>query len=144
MIYRVFLSIGIILFLSSIVFQPSNSSEALPGSTNTCDLNYSSCTKTLSDCQVTLDITPKPIRAMKDLTFTVVLSGKNPATEPSIDLGMPGMKMGPNRVMLRLVKEGTYQGEGVVVKCPSGKKTWQALVIVSSLGSVEFVFDVLG
>ena len=80
---------------------------------------------------------------MKNLTFTVVLSGKKSESEPFIDLEMPGMKMGPNRVNLRLVKEGTYQGEGVVVKCPSGKKTWQVLVTIPPLGTVEFDFDVL-
>lgn len=143
MIYRAFLSIVFFLFLSTAAFPSANSSEATPESTNPCDLNRTSCTKTLSGCQVTLDITPKPIPAMKNLAFTVVLSGKKPAAEPSIDLGMPGMKMGPNRVNLRLVKEGTYQGEGVVVMCPSGKKTWQAIVTIPSLGIVEFVFDVL-
>ena len=92
---------------------------------------------------MTLDINPKPIRAMKNLTFIVVVSGKKPEAEPSIALGMPGMKMGPNQVNLTLVKEDTYQGEGVVVKCPSGKKTWQAIVTIPPLGIVEFVFDVL-
>lgn len=143
MVYPTFLSIMFFLFLSTTAFPSARSSEAFPELTNPCDLNRTSCTKSLSGCHVTLDINPKPIRAMKNLTFTVVLSGKKPEAEPSIDLGMPGMKMGPNRVNLRLVKEGTYQGEGVVVKCPSGKKIWQALVTIPPLGIVDFVFDVL-
>jgi len=133
----------VFLFLSAIIFPSASGSEATLESTTMCDLNRTSCTKSLSNCQVTLDINPKPIRAMKNLTFTVVLSGKKPGSEPFIDLGMPGMTMGPNRVNLRLVKEGTYQGEGVVVKCPSGKKTWQASVTILPLGIVDFVFDVL-
>jgi hypothetical protein len=143
MVYRAFWGVMVFLFLSAIVFPSASDSEATLESTNMCDLNYSPCTKSLSGCRVTLDINPKPIRAMKNLTFTVVLSGKKPESEPSIGLGMPGMTMGPNRVNLKLMKEGTYQGEGVVVKCPSGKKTWQAIVTIPPLGIVEFVFDVL-
>ena len=131
------------LFLSTAAFPSASSSEAAPESTTPCDLNRTSCTKSLSGCHVTLDINPKPIRAMKKLTFIVVVSGKKPEAEPSIDLGMPGLEMGPNQVNLTLVKEDTYQGEGVVVKCPSGKKTWQAIVTIPPLGIVEFVFDVL-
>lgn len=136
---RSFLSIVFFLFLFFTAFSSASSAEANPP----CDLNYTSCTQTFSGCHVTLDINPKPIRAMKNLTFILVVSGKKPEAEPSIDLGMPGMKMGLNRLNLTLVKESTYQGKGVVVKCPSGKKTWQALVTIPPLGTVEFVFDVL-
>jgi hypothetical protein len=143
MIYRAFLSIVFFLFLSFAAFPSASSDETTPESTNPCDLNRTSCTQSLVGCQVTFDINPKPIQAMKNLTFLVIVSGKKPEAEPFIDLGMSGMKMGPNRVILRLVKGATYQGEGMVVKCPSGKKTWQAIVTIPSLGIVEFIFDVL-
>jgi hypothetical protein len=109
-----------------------------------CDIHETSCTKTLPDCMVTLDIEPKPVKAMTDLTFTVMISGKNPSTNPYIDLGMPGMKMGPNHVKLKEAAEkNTYAGKGIIVRCPSGRRSWKASVTVPDVGTAEFVFDVV-
>ena len=109
-----------------------------------CDIHEISCTKTLGDCVVTLDIDPKPVKAMTDLKFTVILSGNNPSGNPYIDLGMPGMKMGPNQVKLKKAAgNNTYEGTGVIVRCPSGRRTWKADVTVPDVGTVEFVFDVV-
>jgi hypothetical protein len=109
-----------------------------------CNIHESSCTKSLPDCAVTLDIDPKPVKAMTDLTFTVILSGKKPSANPYIDLGMPGMKMGPNVVKLKEATEkNTFEGTGIIVRCPSGRRTWKASVTVPDVGTVEFVFDVI-
>jgi hypothetical protein len=82
---------------------------------------------------------------------------------PHIDLGMPGMNMGPNRVLMKRVEpntsrvepntsrvetntsrvETTYEGQGVIVKCPSGRRTWKATVSLPDAGVMDFVFDVL-
>jgi hypothetical protein len=107
-----------------------------------CDIHKGGCTKYLAGRKVSLDINPKPVAAMKDLTFIVRLSGKQPAAAPYIDLGMPGMNMGPNRLSLKALGEGTYEGNGIIVRCPSGHSTWKATVTVPDLGSVEFIFDV--
>ncbi len=108
-----------------------------------CDIHHSTCTQALSDIEITLDISPKPVKAMTDLTFKVTLKGKQPLGAPYIDLGMPGMKMGPNRVALRVLEHGVYEGTGIIVRCPSGKRIWKATVTVPGMGSVEFVFDVI-
>jgi len=108
-----------------------------------CVIQTGPCTKTLADGTVTLDITPKPVRAMRDLTFTVTFSRVKAAHDPVIDLGMPGMIMGPNRVILKRAGDTTYQGTGVIVRCPSGRRTWKATVSVPGTGSAEFVFDVV-
>ncbi|MGE5311024.1 MAG: hypothetical protein ACM3MN_04730, partial [Nitrospirota bacterium] len=63
-----------------------------------CAIQTGPCTKSLADGTVTLDITPKPVRAMQDLIFTLVFSGLKPAHDPFVALGMPGMIMGSNRV----------------------------------------------
>jgi hypothetical protein len=80
---------------------------------------------------------------MKDLKFQVILSGEKPITNPYIDLGMPGMDMGSNRVELRAVKDSVYEGQGIIVRCPSGRRTWKATVTLPEAGKVEFVFDVI-
>ncbi|MBW1841858.1 MAG: hypothetical protein JRI75_08705 [Deltaproteobacteria bacterium] len=108
-----------------------------------CDIQQNPCRQKLADTEVVLDINPKPVKAMTDLKFRITLSGKQPVKPPYIDLGMPGMKMGPNRVSLEPRGEGVYEGTGIIVRCPSGKRVWKARVTVPETGSVEFVFDVI-
>jgi hypothetical protein len=107
-----------------------------------CDIERGPCTEIRDGLQVTLDILPKPVKAMKELTFRLSFSGGKLIDNPYIDLSMPGMDMGPNRVMLKRVGDSGYEGRGVVVKCPSGRRTWKATVTLQSAQVVEFVFDV--
>jgi hypothetical protein len=65
--------------------------------------------------RVTMNIQPKPVKAMQDLTFTLTFSGEKPAVNPYIDLGMPGMDMGKNRVILKPAGDSVFQGVGVIV-----------------------------
>lgn len=108
-----------------------------------CDVHAGACRAHISGTKVSMDIEPKPVKAMHDLTFTVTFAGEKPAVAPYIDLGMPGMNMGRNRIILKPAGELIYQGEGVIVRCPSGRRTWKAKVTVPEMGSVEFVFDVI-
>jgi len=108
-----------------------------------CDVNSGPCSAALSNGTVTLDINPKPVKAMQDLTFTLTLALGEVAGTPYIDLGMPGMNMGRNRVVLQPAGESVFQGKGVIVRCPSARRTWKAVVTVPERGSVEFVFDVI-
>lgn len=108
-----------------------------------CAIHAGPCSIEFSGGRLALDISPRPVRAMRDLLFTVTLEGVEPEAPPVIDLGMPGMDMGPNRVELRPVQNGLYQGEGIIVRCPSGRRTWKATVTVPGTGKVGFVFDVI-
>ena len=116
-----------------------------PGSENqiNCRIQEGPCTKRLMGMSVTLDILPRPVKAMKDLTFQVTVSGVKPVKAAYIDLGMPGMNMGPNRVELIPVKANVYEGQGIIVRCPSGRRTWKATVTLPEVGQAEFVFDVI-
>ena len=110
-----------------------------------CDLHQGTCTQRLVGYTVTLAVTPRPVKAMQDLLFQVSLSGKLPPNTklPYIDLGMPGMNMGPNRVQLKSTGNATYVGRGVIVRCPSGRRTWQATVTIPTAGQTDFIFDVI-
>lgn len=110
-----------------------------------CDLHAGPCTQVLSENTVTLAITPRPVKAMQDLAFTVMLKEKLPSDSklPYIDLGMPGMNMGPNRVPLKSMGTNTYEGSGVIVKCPSGRRTWRATLTIPDVGHTDFIFDVI-
>ncbi len=108
-----------------------------------CDAHKEACTHSSGDLTVSLGITPRPVKAMQDLLFKVSIEGASPAHPPHIDLGMPAMKMGPNQVVLKPTGFGSYEGSGVIVRCPSGKRTWFANVIVPGSGEVKFIFDVI-
>lgn len=108
-----------------------------------CDIQKHSCTLNLAGSDVIFNISPRPVKAMADLTFQVKLADPQPAKPPYIDLGMPGMKMGPNHVDLKAVRPGTYEGRGIIVRCPSGRTVWRATVTVPGRGAVDFIFDVV-
>jgi len=110
-----------------------------------CDAHSGSCIQRLNELDVILEINPRPVKAMQDLRFNLTLSGRYlaPPATPYIDLGMPGMNMGPNRVLLKPVGQGVYAGQGIIVRCPSGRTIWQATVTVPDIGTVKFIFDVI-
>ena len=101
------------------------------------------CTLPIGNDIVTLEITPRPVTAMQDSKFIVTLSGGPHEQNPYIDLGMPAMKMGPNRVQLEPAGNGVFKGRGVIVRCKSGRRTWFANVVVPGAGEAKFVFDVV-
>jgi len=141
------LSILVSVCLSIVVKQgplrEAIASDPASGGLVNCDIQRGPCTQELAGVTVTLDILPKPVKAMKDLKFQVTVSGAKRLRPAHIDLGMPGMDMGPNRVELTAVKDNVYEGEGVIVRCPSGRRTWKAVVVLPETGKVEFFFDVI-
>lgn len=113
-----------------------------------CTMNAGPCIKAVDGLTVSLDILPKPVRAMQDLSFDVQLEhlGRPAgASSVEVDLTMPGMQMGENRVRLQKVRDGRFQGRGVIVRCPSGQVLWKASVIVTGNGRVtnaDFLLEV--
>lgn len=113
-----------------------------------CDIHAGACRKTVGGLDVVFDIRPKPVRSMNDLLFTLSLSSAGePITDASVtvDLSMPGMRMGENRPVLTHKGNGVYEGAGVIVRCPSGKKVWIAEIAVLRRGETagtSFVFEV--
>ena len=98
-----------------------------------CDASAGHCERLLgaAGARVTLAIEPRPVRSMKDLTFTVgAWRDGLPLRdwEAEIALTMPGMFMGENRIRLAPLGPGAWRGRGVVVRCPSGRRTWSAEV----------------
>lgn len=114
------------------------------GAAPNCDIQRAACTQPLAGGTATLEILPRPVRAMTDLTFRLTLAPAPGAEEglPFIDLDMPAMFMGYNRVRMVRESPGTYSGTGVIVRCPTGIPTWEARVTVPGRGEASFVFDV--
>lgn len=109
-----------------------------------CDIQKGPCSQMMGQSKISLDISPKPVKAMQDLTFRVTVDGPvKISSQPHIDLGMPAMKMGPNKVLLEDLGGGVFEGHGVIVRCKSGKRTWQAEIKIPGLGEAKFIFDVI-
>ena len=62
-----------------------------------CEVHTGPCSAIFSGTKVSLDISPKPVKAMQDLTFSVTFAGDTAVVDPYIDLVMVGMNMGRNR-----------------------------------------------
>lgn len=108
-----------------------------------CQAHEGSCKLSIGKETITLEITPRPVTAMQESTFKVTITGNQPTKATYLDLGMPAMKMGPNRVMLKSDGNGSYTGKGVIVRCKSGRRTWFANVVVPGTGEAKFIFDVV-
>jgi hypothetical protein len=101
------------------------------------------CTKTAAGRQVTLEIDPKPVRHMQELTFRVSIDPCDGI--PSnilLDLGMPGMVMGRNQVRMSRKSASAWEGKGIIVRCMSGRRLWRATLLRPELGNPSFTFDV--
>lgn len=136
------LAIAILLLATFSIYPTAGSEENTPQKVN-CDVHVGPCSAAISGTSVSLDISPKPVKAMEDLVFTFTIHAKKNVADPYIDLGMPGMNMGRNRIILRPSGASIFQGKGVIVRCPSGRRTWKARITVPEMGSVEFIFDVI-
>ena len=92
--------------------------------------------------EVILSITPWPPGTMREVDVTVSLPGYAGNALPYVDLSMAGMEMGRNRVDLSRGADGRYRGTGVIVRCPSGTRDWEATVTAPGAGKAVFHFAV--
>jgi nitrogen fixation protein FixH len=101
-----------------------------------CDLQAGPCTRPLpGGGEVTLELGPRPLRAMTDLAVRVTVRGAPAAPEVSVWWSMRGMSMGENRSRLAPAGEGRFEGKGVLVRCPSGSRAWLADVELATPGA---------
>jgi nitrogen fixation protein FixH len=110
-----------------------------------CDLNAGPCVAVLgeSGTEVAFDMRPKPLKTMVPLQFTLATGAADfAAGDVSVDLSMPGMFMGENKVRLEPAGEGLWKGRGAIVRCPSGRNVWRAVVSVPGRGNAAFTFEV--
>ena len=91
---------------------------------------------------VTLNIEPKPVSAMKELTFSVTIKPCDSLpTALLLDLEMPEMAMGKNQVTLVRKSNCIWEGKGVVVRCMSHRTLWKATILSEELNNPAFTFN---
>jgi hypothetical protein len=134
--------IGAVVFLlSGLIFEHASTSASGPEAG--CDIHHGPCTQVIGGTEVSLEITPRPVKAMEELHFKVVVRGGQLSHPPFVDLDMPGMFMGPNVVRLKATSLDTYEGRGLIVKCMSGRRDWRATVSLPGIGKAQFFFYVV-
>ena len=129
------------IFLVLFLFGCSSGTEA----TADCDPHAGPCMKEVDGYTVTLDISPKPVRHMKELSFDLAISGDSSANLADtllLDLSMPGMEMGKNQAVLKKAGDNRYTGKGIIVKCPSGRTLWRVTLLISETLKPTFTFNV--
>ncbi|MEI6652864.1 MAG: hypothetical protein WCL42_09865 [Chlorobiaceae bacterium] len=106
-------------------------------------IHEKACSVTVGQRTVTLNIEPKPVKHMKELTFSVTVNPCDKLPETLLlDLSMPGMQMGKNQVTLVKKSGCLYEGKGIIVRCMSGRTLWQATVLSDTLNNPAFTFNV--
>jgi hypothetical protein len=106
-------------------------------------IHEKACSVTVGQRTVTLNIEPKPVKHMKELTFSVTVTPCEKLPETLLlDLSMPGMQMGKNQVTLVKKSACRYEGKGIIVRCMSGRTLWQATVLSDTLNNPAFTFNV--
>jgi len=130
------------LFLAALPFSAQAAGVKLPASPN-CEINKGSCSQIAGGAAVSLDVQPKPVKVMQELTFTVTVKGKKDYDRLMLDLTMVGMNMGPNQVTLLKTGPGRYTGKGIIPRCHSGKKLWAAVIALPDRQTeIPFAFNV--
>lgn len=139
------------LLLTALFAAPAGTVSALDKAARPdCAINAGPCEKIVNRLSVLFSITPRPVKVMSELVFTATVKDQGlPVMDAdiTIDLTMPGMFMGKNVVRLAHQAGGVYEGTGVIIRCPSGKKTWKATVTIWRNGKKSFasyVFEVQG
>lgn len=114
-----------------------------------CDAAIALCAKPLpGGGQVWFEFGKRPVRTMEDLEFVVHLTDGDDAlggARVNVSFEMPGMTMAENRAGTAPRSKGRYEGETVLVRCPSGRRDWVADVEVRLGGrfeNVKFPFTV--
>ncbi len=87
-----------------------------------------------------LELSPRPPVPLKEIDAAVQLTrGGEPVAgaDVVVELSMPGMFMGDNRIPLRAAGDGRYAGKGALLRCSSGRRDWVAEVVIRLPGGGE-------
>jgi hypothetical protein len=106
-----------------------------------CNLADGPCHRAADDLAIALDVSPRPLRTLSRLAVAAdVSAGGAPVAGATVEVAfaMQGMTMGENRSPLHAGDApGRYAGEGVLVRCASGRRDWTATVTVRRPGRPE-------
>jgi nitrogen fixation protein FixH len=105
-----------------------------------CDAGLRLCAADADGVRVVLELSPHPPVPLKEIEAVVQLSRGGETlggADVAVELSMPGMFMGQNRIPLRAAGNGRYAGKGALLRCASGRRDWLAEVVVRLPGGGE-------
>lgn len=98
-------------------------------STASCDLHKQSCSTGRGDVSLELDLGSNTVPIAKNFSVTVKLTGIKPE-KVELDITGINMYMGFNRVTLKEVGDGIYQGNSMLAFCTNDQMVWQVGVLL--------------
>lgn len=111
------------------LLQPASETLLVPD----CDLQRQRCSADLPGVgTVSLEISPRPIAPLHPFILDVAAPAL--ATPSSVEFTGVNMDMGLNRVELKMLAPGRYQGSGSLPVCTSGRMEWRATVLIEHAG----------
>lgn len=106
-----------------------------------CDLHVNSCKADIPKIgSIELDIEPKSIPLMEELTFTVKTKKDISTDELDLQIYATNMNMGYHRFTLKKISKNTYQAKGILPTCTVGGMIWNAEVVDGNQGGL-FTFQ---
>ncbi len=98
---------------------------------SSCDLHIKQCSTTKNKQQIILSIQPNnPIPVAKMLDVKLEIKGLT-SKKVALDIAGINMYMGFNRVQLKPVSEGIYQGKSMLAFCTTSKMEWLVSVLIT-------------
>ena len=108
-----------------------------------CDLHKSACEIKLNENNFSLEVFPKSIPLMEELTF-VLKTNKNINENINLNIYATNMFMGYFDFKFKKVEDGKYVAKGTLPTCPVGNMKWNADIklggVISSQG-IRFKFQ---
>jgi nitrogen fixation protein FixH len=105
-----------------------------------CDAGARPCAATAGAVRVVLALAPHPPVPLKEIEASVRLvqdGAPLAGVEVAVEISMPGMFMGENRIEMKAGADGRYSGKGALLRCASGRRDWMAEVVVRRPGAPE-------
>ena len=107
---------------------------------SSCDLHKSACSVKVDNKEFTLEVFPKEIPLMKNLTFQLKTDEKN-FDEKTINIYATNMFMGYFHLNFKKVQDGLYEAVGTLPTCPVGNMQWNADVALEDAKGARFQFQ---
>ncbi|RXJ67697.1 hypothetical protein CRV08_10020 [Halarcobacter ebronensis] len=132
------LQVGVVLFLIigyfsidfNSLYQSFKPEASFVNQDTNCDLHKTSCLITIQDgTSFDLEVTPKEIPLMKELTFTIK-SNKNDLKDLTLNIYATNMFMGEFDLPIKNLGNNLYEAKGTLPTCPMGNMQWNAEIRV--------------
>lgn len=105
-----------------------------------CDLHKSECKIKVGNKEYSLEVFPKDIPLMKNLTFKLKTDEKN-LEKLQINIYATNMFMGDFYLKFNETSKGVYEAKGTLPTCPVGKMQWNADVQLKDNLGARFQFQ---